>query len=58
MVKEVRVKGYYRKNGSYVASHVRKIKTTPKKYQPTTTRSKKYTNKNQLTLDLFSGTTQ
>jgi len=58
MVKEVQVKGYYRKNGSYVSSHIRKIKTQPQKFKPTTTTSQKYKNKNQLKLDLFSGTTE
>ena len=49
IVKEVNVKGYYRKNGSWVSPHIRTLKIKPK-LTKVTINKKVYKNENQLVL--------
>jgi len=49
IVKEVKVKGYYRKNGSWVSPHIRTLKIKPK-LTKVTINKKVYKNENQLVL--------
>ena len=49
IIKEVKVKGYYRKSGSWVTPHIRTIKVKPKNITSYTTfYKKKYNNPHQL----------
>lgn len=49
ILKEVKVKGYYRKNGSWVNSHIRTLKVKPK-IKKIRVSNKVYENEKQLTL--------
>lgn len=49
IVKEIKVKGYYRKNGSWVSPHIRILRVTPKNQNVTNVYpTKKYNNPHQL----------
>jgi|TARA_R110002012_G_scaffold289579_1_gene482710 uncharacterized Zn ribbon protein len=57
IVKEIKVKGYYRKNGTWVGPHVRKIQITPKDNKSISTYYRKnYTNPDQLKFDFIEKT--